>query len=247
MAPEERAKHIVHNIWPEAEEDIRMEAIELHRKLIQQCVVDQTAKYKAIVDKLPTIVKELCEHRELSDCWMADVSLDGPGDCGNWPSCNPHCPLKQLRDMVGIVPQEDGGIDKQPPPRSCRSREGSRAKMKSRKEIYQAITANTGRILREGEDGFQAQLASTNGDFCIIASWGGKWDHVSVHIMIDDLEMRTPTWDEMCFVKEIFWRHNEWVIQFHPGKSKYINVHPHVLHLWKSQTKAIPHPPINFV
>lgn len=35
----------------------------------------------------------------------------------------------------------------------------------------------------------------------VVFSWGGGWDHVSV-----SFRNRTPTWDEMCMVKDIFLR-----------------------------------------
>lgn len=54
------------------------------------------------------------------------------------------------------------------------------------------------------------------------------WEHVSV-----STEIRCPTWDEMCFVKDLFWEHEETVLQFHPKKSEYVNNHPYVLHMWK--------------
>lgn len=55
-----------------------------------------------------------------------------------------------------------------------------------------------------------------------------NWEHVSV-----SLHNRCPTWDEMNFVKELFWRDDETVIQFHPKKSRYKNLMPYCLHLWK--------------
>jgi len=38
----------------------------------------------------------------------------------------------------------------------------------------------------------------------------------------------------MCFVKALFWRSDETVIQFHPPESEYVNDHPHCLHLWRN-------------
>ncbi len=55
------------------------------------------------------LVREICERRELSPCWYDDES-----DCGNWPHCYHECPLRQMRELGGIVPQKDGGMDKQP-------------------------------------------------------------------------------------------------------------------------------------
>lgn len=76
----------------------------------------------------------------------------------------------------------------------------------------------------------------------VVFSWGGGWDHVSV-----SFRNKTPTWDEMCIVKDIFFHENECVIQYHPPKSEYVNNHPHTLHLWKPQNGTIPMPPKIFV
>jgi len=65
------------------------------------------------------------------------------------------------------------------------------------------------------------------------ASDGMGWEHVSVHI-VENGKQETPTWDEMCAIKDIFWDEEDCVVQFHPPKSMYINHHEHVLHLWRS-------------
>lgn len=72
----------------------------------------------------------------------------------------------------------------------------------------------------------------------IVASDGGGWEHVSV-----DAGKRCPTWDEMCFVKDLFWRRDETVIQYHPAEDDYVNMHATTLHLWKPVGKDIPLPP----
>lgn len=72
----------------------------------------------------------------------------------------------------------------------------------------------------------------------VIASHGAGWDHVSVSLLT-----RTPTWDEMCFIKDLFFESEDCVIQYHPPKSQYKNVHPFCLHLWRPQNEAIPMPP----
>ena len=66
----------------------------------------------------------------------------------------------------------------------------------------------------------------------VIASDGLGWEHVSVHVVSDGKE-RTPTWSEMCKIKELFWDDGESVVQFHPKSSEYVNQHKHCLHLWK--------------
>lgn len=72
----------------------------------------------------------------------------------------------------------------------------------------------------------------------IIASDGQGWEHVSV-----SCKTRCPSWDEMCFVKDLFWDENEVVVQYHPRKSSYVNMHPNCLHLWKPIGVALPEPP----
>ena len=72
----------------------------------------------------------------------------------------------------------------------------------------------------------------------VIASNGMGWDHVSV-----SLEDRCPTWGEMCFIKDLFWRTSETVMQLHPTEADYVNEHPFALHLWKPQGVKILMPP----
>ena len=63
------------------------------------------------------------------------------------------------------------------------------------------------------------------------------WEHVSV-----STHRRCPNWTEMCFVKDLFWRSDECVVQFHPPKSSYVNNHPFCLHLWRNKD-GFPVPP----
>ena len=86
-------------------------------------------------------------------------------------------------------------------------------------------------------------LAGPTCELIVIASWGGGWDHVSARAVDRHGGSRTPTWDEMCFIKDLFWNPDECVMQLHPPKANYKNVHPNVLHLWRPQTLVIPQPP----
>ncbi len=61
-----------------------------------------------------------------------------------------------------------------------------------------------------------------------IASDREGWEHVSV-----SLPSRCPTWEEMSFVKNLFWGEEDFVVQMHPPKSDYVNCHPYCLHLWR--------------
>ncbi len=109
------------------------------------------------------------------------------------------------------------------------------------------LTLKSHLILKGGgpeDDGVAAQLTYDGvvNRLRVIASWGMGWDHVSV-----SLADRCPTWEEMCFVKDIFFRPDECVIQYHPPESKYINNHKYVLHMWRPQNESIPMPPLCFV
>jgi len=63
----------------------------------------------------------------------------------------------------------------------------------------------------------------------VIASDGEGWEHASVSIN----RKRCPYWDEMCFVKNLFWDEDDAVIQIHPPKNEYVSHHPYALHLWR--------------
>ncbi len=76
----------------------------------------------------------------------------------------------------------------------------------------------------------------------IISSEGDEWEHVSV-----SLPNRTPNWAEMCFVKDLFWDEDETVVQYHPKRSEYVNIHPNCLHLWKPVGVELPMPPKGMV
>lgn len=72
----------------------------------------------------------------------------------------------------------------------------------------------------------------------VIASNGMDWEHVSV-----SHKDRCPTWGEMCFIKGLFWDDEDCVMQLHPKKSEYVNLHKTCLHLWRPMSQEIPQPP----
>lgn len=82
--------------------------------------------------------------------------------------------------------------------------------------------------------------------FQIIASTGLGWEHVSITILShkkkNSFVERCPTWEEMCWIKDLFWNDDEVVVQYHPAKSDYINNDPHCLHLWKPIDQCLPTP-----
>ena len=72
----------------------------------------------------------------------------------------------------------------------------------------------------------------------VIASDKMGWDHVSVSI-----KHRVPTWEEMEYIKRMFWEKETTVLQFHPPVSKYINKCENCLHLWRNQSFSVQLPP----
>lgn len=82
--------------------------------------------------------------------------------------------------------------------------------------------------------------------FYIVASNGGGWEHVSVS-PCNRKRQTCPTWDEMCAIKDLFFDEEETVVQYHPPKSDYVNMHPYCLHLWRPIGREIPRPPSIFV
>lgn len=62
----------------------------------------------------------------------------------------------------------------------------------------------------------------------------GFVEHVSVGLYNEN--KKTPTWEEMCEVKEIFWKPEEEVHQIHPAASRYVHGVfgiDNILHLWR--------------
>lgn len=80
----------------------------------------------------------------------------------------------------------------------------------------------------------------------VIAEDAGDWEHVSVTKLIKGIAA-TPSWDEMCMIKDLFWGGEDECYQFHPKKSDYVNLHDHVLHIWRPSpgSEELPKPPMN--
>lgn len=87
-------------------------------------------------------------------------------------------------------------------------------------------------------------VTGPKGRLQIIASDQAGWEHVSACPVKNN---RTPTWEEMAFVKSLFWNEDEAVVEYHPPKSRYVNNHPYVLHLWKPIDIELPLPPVYMV
>lgn len=120
--------------------------------------------------------------------------------------------------------------------------------MRTREEIKNTTGV---KIKKEGKDGFGGSVypveykkgkAVIKKDFNsvlhFIFSTGCGFEHLSVSTPV-----RCPTWDEMCKMKDIFWRDDEVCIQLHPKKEDYVDNMKYCLHIWKPIDKEIPTPP----
>lgn len=72
------------------------------------------------------------------------------------------------------------------------------------------------------------------------------WDHVSVSKLVQrngEAQPVTPSWEDMCKVKDLFWDKEDCVVQFHPPASEYVNTHNNCLHLWRKVGPNLETPP----
>lgn len=81
-------------------------------------------------------------------------------------------------------------------------------------------------------------IADDGRDWTVEGMPGKPWEHVSV-----SMPDRCPIWEEMDEIKDMFWRPDEVVLQFHVAKQDHINHHPHCLHLWRQVGVEVPMPP----
>ena len=100
----------------------------------------------------------------------------------------------------------------------------------------------SGRILvgEKTMDGFSGEIHLPLWKGTVVCSIGAGWEHVSVSPCKRHI---TPSWDDMCMVKDIFWHDDEAVIQIHPPKKDYVNNKGNCLHLWRCSYKEMVLPP----
>lgn len=95
-------------------------------------------------------------------------------------------------------------------------------------------------IAKTGADGGYGAIHFEKNVMSVIWSFGGGWEHVSV---CPYKRHYTPTWDDMCRVKDMFFRDDEAVVQYHPAKGQYVNNMGNCLHIWKPTSATLPTPP----
>lgn len=95
-------------------------------------------------------------------------------------------------------------------------------------------------IVDEAPDGCRGIISMPTWKGSVICSTGAGWEHISVSP--EKLRI-TPSWDDMCKIKDIFWHRDEDVIQIHPKERYYVNNLPNCLHLWRCTYKEMVLPP----
>ena len=95
-------------------------------------------------------------------------------------------------------------------------------------------------IEREGADGFQGTVVFPLWRGSVICSNGAGWEHVSVAPYKHRI---MPSWEDMCRIKDMFFRDDEAVIQIHPPKADYVDNAKNCLHLWRCTYREMVLPP----
>lgn len=107
--------------------------------------------------------------------------------------------------------------------------------MRTLEEIKRFVTVN-----EVTEDGGSGIVAIGNWTGSVIWSWGMGWEHVSVSPY---KHYYTPTWSDMCRLKDIFFNDDEVAVQYHPRKNEYVNNKSNCLHLFRPTIYTLPEPP----
>lgn len=97
--------------------------------------------------------------------------------------------------------------------------------MKTLDEIRKAVPY----VKRIGGNTYATEMTIGNKKGSVIFGWEGVWEHIS----FSPYGNKLPSWDDMCELKDTFFRDDEIVIQMHPKKSEYVNIRENCLHLWR--------------
>lgn len=108
--------------------------------------------------------------------------------------------------------------------------------------IKKNLKARSVKSFESGEDGCLGVICYRASVLRFQFSFGLGWEHVSV-----SREKVTPTWEEMCLFKDIFWPDDEACVQYHPAKKDYVNFHKHCLHIWRPIHSVFPTPSAEMV
>ena len=126
-----------------------------------------------------------------------------------------------LRSVIGGVRRDDrvtGELD-----------DAAFAALAWARELAPTVLPPTWRVATERGDG-KAYMRADGLSVILSAAVeqdGRRWLHVSLA-----RRTRLPSWDDVRQVKELFIGRDRPAVQVLPAASRYINIHPHCLHLW---------------
>lgn len=109
--------------------------------------------------------------------------------------------------------------------------------MRDFSEILKSFRVNAD---ARGTDGFRGYITLPHWTGTVVCSICAGWEHVSVAPLSRNI---TPSWNEMCLIKDIFFKEDEAVVQIHPPKAEYVNNVENCLHLWRCTYKEMVLPP----
>ena len=111
-------------------------------------------------------------------------------------------------------------------------------------EFLNKHRVRSGHYASAASDGFNGMFEfALNGEarrIRCIASDSLNWQHVSVSF--GPQSTKTPSWEIMSRIKDLFWPEDQAVIQIHPAKSEHVNYHEGCLHLWRYTGGEMPLP-----
>src|SRR5574344_698188 len=79
--------------------------------------------------------------------------------------------------------------------------------------------------------------ANTRESYEVRFTKANGWEHLSV------TGKKTPSWDLMCKMKDVFFKDDECCVEYHPAKKDYVNNDLHMLHIWKKTNSEFEMPP----
>lgn len=109
--------------------------------------------------------------------------------------------------------------------------------MKTREEILASQKIN---VMHQSADGFSGTIHLYRWSGSVVCSTGAGWDHVSVSPFKNHI---IPEWSEMCYIRDLFFKDDEAVVQIHPPKAQYVNNKENCLHLWHCTYQSMILPP----
>ena len=110
--------------------------------------------------------------------------------------------------------------------------------MRDTSEILTDTRIQTRKRFMNGYQGFLQLRCGNRRTFVYCATKDVDEDETYEHVSVSVANSRTktPTWEEMCEVKDLFWRPDEEVHEVHPAADDYVHGVgglENVLHLWR--------------